>query len=291
MTFDRWQCGWPRTGPYVLFQGHHTELNNLYWSNAAAAAHAVAAANAAKGSDAVGKVLRISPLNARRVSGSIADWRFRFKESENWVRLNALMGLTGYLETYLHSIVSLALTSDPGVLVSSPRAVDGLRLIKEGNLPDMAPHILRITSGAWPDRVRNYGSLFRTVPMVLSASVKELETMRKLRNGVGHAFGRAIEEYRDPLLLRPVPVQRLAEDRLQRWLGIVEACVAAIEDHLRPTHVGAVEALLRYHRWDRKYEAGHVSEARAFRSLFQERHGTLPKVGYFRDLIAYYQAA
>ena len=291
MPFDRWQCAWPRTWPYAIFKKHHTELNDLYWSHAAAATHATAAASVANATDALATVMKVSTANARRVNFSVEKWRSQFKESENWTRLNALMALSGYLETYLHAVAILALTSDPGVLLSSPRAVDGLSLVKRGTLPDLSPHIIGLTKGAWSDRIKNYEALFVSVPAVLSTNVGELDAMRKLRNGVGHSFGRMIHEYRSPLLFKPLPVQRLSEERLQRWLGVVDDCVNAIEEHLRSTHVGAIEALLHYHAWDKKFHAGHMPEERAFRARFPDAQGNPPSAAYFRRLIAYYRVA
>ncbi|NDZ12700.1 hypothetical protein [Variovorax sp. WS11] len=291
MSFDRWQCAWPRTWPYAVFKKHHTELNDLYWSQAAAANHAMATVGATHGTDDLTAILKIPPANARRIASSAQKWQSQFKESQNWIRLNALVALCGYLETYIHAVGTLALTSDPGVLISSPRAVDGLSLVKREALPDLSEHITGLTKGAWSDRVRKYRSLFGTVPATLEKNVSELDAIRKLRNGVGHSFGRLIHEYRSPLLLKPLPVQRLAEERLQRWLGVVDDCVSAIEDHLRSAHIGAVEGLLNYHAWDKTFYAGHTSEEKAFRAQFPDAQGSPPSAKYFRSLIAYFRSA
>ena len=291
MPFDRWTPTWPRTWPYAVFKKHHTELNDLYWSNAAAAHHAAMTSKSGNSSDELNTVLAIPRANARRVNFTIARWRDQIKESENWIRLNALMGLSGYLETYLHGVVTLALTSDPGLLISSPRSVDGIALVKRGRLPEVSQHVVAITKGTWPERLAKYKALFTQLPTELESSTDDLEAMRRLRNGVGHAFGRNLDGYREPLMFMPRPLQRLSEERLQKWLGTVDTAASAIEDHLRGQHLGAIEALLHYHAWDKKYPAGHQSEEQAFRRRFPDAQGNPPTVAYFRQLIAYYRGA
>jgi hypothetical protein len=288
MTFDRWKSPWPRTWPYALFKKHHTELNNLYWSNAAAKYHAMYLTKKAADGDKIDSTLAFPPANSHRINCSILEWKSRLKEFENWNRLNALMALTGYMETYLHAIVKLALTSDPGILISSSRVVDGIGLVKKSNLPDFDVHLRSITKGTWNDRLQCYMQLFKSAPTALINNINELEAIRKLRNGVGHAFGREIDDYRSPLILKPIPLQRLSEQRLQKWLGLVETIVSEIEEQLRTNHIGAIEVLLNYHFWDKKYPAGHTSEEKAFRAKFPDAQGSPPSATYFREAIKYY---
>lgn len=291
MTFNRWTSKWPRTWPFAIFKRHHTELNDHYWSYAASVHHSRIASRSGKDEDGLNTVLATPQANARRVNFTVKQWRQLSKESENWIRLNALMALSGYLETYLHGVVLLALTSDPGLLLSSPHSVDGISLVKRGKLPDFSVQVAGITKGNWQGRIGNYKTLFEIVPNPLADNVLELEAMRKLRNGVGHAFGRMIDDYRDPLLFEPIPSQRLSEERLQKWLGVVEEIVNAVDEHLRIAHIGAIEALLRYHSWDKKYDAGQRSEEWAFRRQFPHLQGSPPSVAYFKQLISHYKVS
>jgi hypothetical protein len=198
------------------------------------------------------------------------------------------MGLSGYFETYLHSVTTLALKSDPGLLISSSRSVDGISLVKRKKLPDISPQVAAITKGTWPNRLKKYEAIFGEVPEDLKECCADLEKMRLLRNSVGHAFGRDLDDYRNPLILKPHQLQRLSETRLQKWLGKVEMAASAIESHLREKHIGAIEALLHYHAWDKKYSAGNMSEEQAFRLKFPDDQGSPPAAAYFRELINYY---
>lgn len=291
MLFQRWQCNWDRTWPYALFKKHHTELNNLYWSSAAAAGHTINAVSGSPPTSPIASVLTVPTANARRVNYSVNTWQAQFKEFENWTRLNALMALKGYLETYLHAVASLALTSDPGLLISSPRTVDGIALVKIDALPDLTPYIKSLTKGTWQSRMQSYMQVFGHVPTELRNNVTELQAMQNLRNGVGHSFGRMISDYRSPLLFKPLPAQRLSEARLQKWLGIVDDVVNGIEEHLRSAHIGSIEVLMHYHLWDKKFSAGHLSEEKAFRAKFPDAQGNPPKAEYFREAINYYRNA
>lgn len=91
--------------------------------------------------------------------------------------------------------------------------------------------------------------------------------------------------------MKPLPAQRLSEARLLKWLGLVDDCVNAIEEQLRGDHIGAIEVLLNYQAWDKKYHAGHMTEGQAFRARFPDAQGNPPKADYFRDAIAYYHMA
>jgi hypothetical protein len=291
MPFNRWECAWPRSWPYVLFKKHHTQLNDLYWSGVAASGQAKKLADAAQPADNISTVLHVPAAEARRFHFTVAEWTEEFSDFENWVRLSALMALTGYLETYVHSIVVLALTSNPGVLLSSPRAVDGIALVKRNALPDLSPHVTAITKGEWNARLRKYEQLFGPASANLQSTIPDLEQMQKLRNGVGHAFGRMIHDYRSPLLRTTIPLQRLSQERLQKWLGVVDTCVAEMELQLRGSHLGAIEALLAYHHWDKQFQMGHMNEDQAFRATFPDTQGNPPPAAYFRQVIAHYRGA
>jgi len=288
-TFNRWNATWPKTWAGHIFKKHHTQLNDIYWSGAASIGHIKMIARHTLATSSTASFFHLSAANARRMTFPIEDWRKNTSEFENWSRLSALMSLLSYFETYLGAVTWLALTSDPGILLSSSRAVDGIKLVKHENCPDIEPHIPGLTKGDWQSRCAAYKRLFSIIPKSLSDNVSELESMRKLRNGIGHAFGRFIDEYRDPVLVRPRELQRLSESRLQRWLGVIDECVAEIDSHLLNIHIGAFEVLYMYHRWDKKYYAGHIHEETAFAASIGETQGNKPSRTYFKAAIAYYK--
>ena|ERR1700761_3084683 len=294
MTFHRWTCQWPRTWPYVVFKKHHSQLSHLYWSSTAATEFARQKIAPLPPSTSLDTLAELAPLASRvgahRFNYVIPHWEKHLSESENWMRLSALMSLAGYFETYMYAVASLALTSDPGVLISSPQATDGLILKKRGTLPDLKKHLEHITSGTWQSRVSTYKRLFSSVPKTLDDAVVELTKMQKLRNGVGHSFGRFIDDSRNPLQMRPTALQTLSESRLLEWLKLVDDCVGAVEEHLRASHIGAAEVLLKYHEWDKKFPLGHMNEEQALRALFPHDQGSPPPARYFLSAIRFYKA-
>ena len=290
-TFNRWHQTWPKTWAGYIFKKHHTQLNDLYWSGVASTGHLKFSVRHAPPESSTGSLFHIPASNARRMTFRVEDWRKNVTEFENWSRLSALMSLQGYFETYLDAVIRLALTSDPGVTLSSSKAVDGIRLIKHKNAPVVADHVQAITKGKWSARCATYKKLFGSIPKVLIDNQTDLEQMRNLRNGVGHAFGRFIDEYRDPLLVRPKELQRLSEGRLQKWLGLVDSCVTEIDNHLLGDHIGAFELLFMYHNWNKKYYAGHINEDMAFATHIGETQGNRPSRTYFKAAIAFYKNA
>lgn len=294
IAFDRWSSRWPRTWPQVVFKKHHSQLNDLYWCSASAsefARRSLLSQPLVTPIDSLPELATmVARVGARRINYTISDWEAHLSESENWMRLSALMSLAGYFETYMHAIVLLALTSDPGVLISSPQAVDGMSLKKRAALPDLKKHLESVTSGTWQSRVNAYKRLFGFVPKTLEDSVGELSKLQKLRNGVGHSFGRFIDESRSPLQIRPTALQTLSEQRLLAWLKLVDDCVDAVEEHLSGTHIGAVEVLLKYHDWDKKFPLGHMNEEQALRALFPHDQGGPPPAKYFLSAIKFYRS-
>lgn len=295
--FDRWKSPWVRTWPFAVFKKHHTELNNFYWA-ASIATHSAERAVRLSGQPKSAKIhsaISIRPQHAKRMDFSIAEWSVHGAESSNWGRLASLMSLCSYFETYLSAACQLGLLSNPGLLLKSSRAIDGMSLLKSLSKEEEQAHLQRvrdevvgIVKGDWTARLSNYERLFGVAPAEFSQNVPILNDIRKMRNGVGHTFGRAIVEYEDPLVFAPKTIQRLSETRLQNWLGIVEKAAVAIDAHLQ-THIGAFEALWKFHRTKIKI-VGHKTEAQSVRELFPSAQGSPPNKQYFEELIRFYRA-
>jgi hypothetical protein len=294
--FSRWKSHWPRTWPYAVFKRHHTELNDLYWAGALAAHSSERTVKISNqvGTQHIATALPVRSSVAKRMNFTIDGWKAEFKEFGNWNRLAALMSLSSYFETYLSAVCQLALLSDPGLLLHSSKAVDGIALLKSFSASDEFAHIKiirdevkSITQGEWNSRLTSYERFFGTAPAILKAAIPSFESIRHIRNGVGHTFGRLIPEYEDPLVFLPKPFQRLSEERLLKLLGEVEKVALAIDNQLQP-HVGAFEALLTYHRLEKKVVAGKT-EAQVLRGMFPFAQGAPPGKLYFEELIKFYK--
>lgn len=296
--FDRWSSPWVRTWPFAVFKRHHTELNDLYWASIIAT-HSCERAVKLSGQPGQGKIgsaVSIRATHAKRMDFSIEEWKVHVADFGNWTRLASLMSLASYFETYLSAVCQLALLSNPGIMLKSSKSIDGISLLKSLTCQEEKSHIERvreevigIVKGDWSTRFSNYERLFGAAPIEFSKGVAALNEVRKMRNGVGHTFGRTINEYEDPLVFVPKSIQRLSELRLQNWLGVVEKIAVSIDQHLRG-HIGAFEVLWKYHKTEIKI-VGHRSEAQSFRELFPDAQGSSPKKEYFAEAINYYKKA
>lgn len=125
------------------------------------------------------------------------DYVAHLKQFDN-TRLNTLVSVSAYFETYLSSVVSLAIESDLGLLYEIPKKIDGISVLKHNNNNNYSffDKSKSITKGTWAQRISNFKKIFKVVPQELIDAESDLEKMRHLRNNMAHAFGRGMEESR-----------------------------------------------------------------------------------------------
>lgn len=288
--FDRWKLGWERTWAYRLFKGHHTQLNSLYWAHAPALRYVFAATRGKKHEDPASSLLSLPLPDASRINITLGQWGKQFKDFDNWVRLNALVAITGYLEVYLKTVTRLALESDPTIPLGIKHGIDGVTALKNKPKYSSADQVVSCVKGTWHERLAHYKSLFGKVPTALNENIGSLERLRTIRNGVAHAFGRAPDEYETLADTSPKPFRRVTEERLKETLALVDEIALAVDRHLGTEHIGDYEALYFYHHWDKSYSSGHETEARALSQLIGHLHGRNKNLGYYQGLIDYYRA-
>jgi len=231
--------------------------------------------------------------NARRIAPTVKQWRRNFSDFENWVRLSSLLSVLSYFESFVTTISTLALRSDPLLRFGQSRVVDGATWLKRTVRDDTTGLVVPLVKGEWPQRLSAFRDLFEIVPPILEANIQDLEQMRSLRNGVAHSFGRNATYFEDPTVDAGQSV-RLSEERLQRWLSIIESCADAIDQQLLERHIGEFELIWRYHRWkdeprdalDRRY-----IPSTAFSRFVNREYGFSPGRAFCKQLIAYYEAA
>lgn len=288
MTFERWQSGWDRSWAYWLFKKHHTELNAIYWSHLAASNQIQKTTKSLPPETPTDQIFPILPDDKRRVGATIQRWQNDYKSFNNWVNLNAAVALASYLEIYIQNIVTLAIESDPALLLGVPKAVDGARLLKHQPGYSHAEHGLAVTKGIWQQRANIYKNYFGSLPIALENSINDLDELRQLRNGVAHTFGRTIDTYQQAKTsIDPHPPQKLTPNRLKKWLETVETVVLEIDDHLRTKHIGAYELIHYYNQWLKKNKITTPDPA-AFKEHIHARLGIAPNKEYFKALSRYY---
>lgn len=286
--FDRWALGWQRTWAYRLFKSHHTQLNSLYWSHIPALRYVFAATKGQKRDAPATSLLTLPVEDATRINISLGDWGKHYNDFDNWVRLNALVAITGYLEVYLKTATRLALESDPGMLVGVKHGIDGVVALKQTPKYSFADSVVGCVKGTWHERIAQYSRLFGQAPAIFHSNIRELERLRSIRNGVTHSFGRATDDYDSLFEVRPKPFKKVTEERLKQTLHLADKIAQAVDNHLGTQHIGAYEALYFYHQWDKAYSKGDKTEAKALAQLMGALHGRAKNIRYFEDLITYY---
>lgn len=223
-----------------------------------------------------------------RVAQSLNDYSKHVKEFDNWTRLNAMVAVVSYFETYLSSVVSLAIESDIGILYSVPKRIDGVMILKYSSNSEYAFLELseKITKGTWPQRISCFKELFRTVPSCLSKYVSELEIMRNMRNKVAHAFGRDIDKSRSRHTLALLPIERLSEDRIMRYMEIIIIIAKGIDNQLLTNHIGEYEQIHYYHTI--KDQLGEEERAKQFKKNINRLMIKNRGLKYCEKLLEYY---
>ena len=192
------------------------------------------------------------------------------------------------VEVFLRKTVILALESDPGVQYGKSRAIDGFTFRKHS--PDYSFAIAGTTCVKGDRHVRTaaYKKLFGHAPAAFAIHLTDLGAMRRLRNSVGQAFGRGLDDYDEHDLRQPKAAGRLSEARLLKWLG-VPAIALAFDSHLGPAHIGEYEMLCFYSNWSKTAKDIGRARARAFKKAVNPGLGERISLECAQDLIAYYQ--
>lgn len=247
--FLRWQSYHGTTWPYLVFKKYNEELMRILKSQELSSKYVYThlATDGGKWDDYISSYFSVR----HETKITLKQWSDTNHLFENWNRLNALMSLSSYFETYLSSVISLAIESDPGVLLGSHQSVDGVKLLKTNSFKkeQFESVITSCTKGDWTARKKNIENLFGTLPASFSDNngISKLNAMRKLRNNVAHAFGRDIEESRKYEKTTILPMGILSKNRLSEWMSLIKKITKDFDHMLLQNHIGAFQPILFYH--------------------------------------------
>lgn len=200
------------------------------------------------------------------------------------------MAVLSYFETYLSSVVSLAIESDLGLIYSIPKRIDGIMVLKYGgdNEYSFYDKSELITKGTWMKRISYYQKIFGTVPSILSSNVADLEKMRNIRNNVAHSFGRDIDKTRARETVEMLPIERLSEVRLQKFMELITKISKAIDYQLLNNHIGEFELIHFYHKNKQDLELNH--EIQDLKTKINTLYTKNRNHEFCKGLIDYYDA-
>lgn len=293
--FDRWHPRWSSSWAWRVFKKHNVELLRMFtaFDNSKAFTYKELRKNGADWKDSPTQYFTFSRVWETEQFSSLKDWSKAFNQLENWVNLNALVAVYSCLETYLATVVPLALESDIGVLFGTPRRIDGIEILKHGrNKPfDFEAIVESCTKGTWQSRLNAYERAFGMVPGYALANISELEKMRSIRNNVAHAFGRDIEESRRIGEVTTLPISRLKRERFLKLQEVAWKVSKAIDDHLQNSHIGEYQALRFYHElYPTLNHDCHPSIRAMNLKKAIGKHGDVPAGKDFcKELVAYYE--
>lgn len=186
---------------------------------------------------------------------TIRQWSKSFNIFENWMRLGFLLSISSYFENYLASIIKESIESDPGLIFGCSHAIDGMYL-KKNNIAlkkdSISQIIMLCTKGDWCSRITHIKNLYGKIPCILASSVSELNKIRKIRNDVGHAFGRDIERSQNYENFVISPMTVLQVNRFNHYQRLITQIVREFDLYMVQKHIGCYEPLLHYHNMYKK---------------------------------------
>lgn len=253
IEFDRWNrrqgiSSWA----FKVFQKHNKELTEMYISHLLSKQYTYKSLkeNGAEFKDLAHKHFNFRDNSYSDVFNNIHIWSDNFNKFDNWTNLNAIMAMSANLETYMATVIKLALESDIGVTFNATRKIDGIEIIKNSDkYPfELEDKIISCTKGDWSSRASNFEKIFTFAPTILKNNISSLDKIRKLRNDIGHAFGREIDKSRNHNILTPIETQTIKQEKIIEYLKLLFAVARAIDKQLMSNHIGEYQVLYFFHR-------------------------------------------
>lgn len=294
-TFDRWKSSRKSTWTFQVFQKHINELNQMVWANESASklVYETLGKNNAQWTDKASQHLTFNVPQEEEAFNDLKDWSDSLNQFHKWNNLNSLMALSSSLETYLSTVIELALASDPGVLLDAEKSIDGIELLKNGGRKNifLEEVIVNITKGDWNSRINSFEKYFGTIPRTLHNQIGKLEKIRVIRNNLGHAFGRDIKDSRNHEVKKTQPMENLSDTRLKTYQKTIWTSAKSIDKHLLKNHIGEYQAVAFYHRiYDELRHDVHPSERAMILKKRLGAFGDISGKEYCKGLINYYES-
>lgn len=289
--FLRWSHVQNHTWPFQVYKLYNEELNQFLWANEAASKYTFMKLGKEGALDTDSPTMHF-PMPARKFYDmkTVKEWAIVYNDTQNWVRLNCVMAISSNLETYLASVVSLAIESNPGVLLGASKFIDGAKLLKEGGLDwsIYEDHVTACTKGTWSARLSAFEKLFGTASVSFKSGVTTLERIRKIRNNLGHALGRDIDASRDFSFNKKQTSDRIQLTTLVKYLEKAYTIVQEVDEFLLNNHIGEFQAIYAYYTHRNEFDGADVDKALALKKFYGEHDQPVSKV-FCRGLVDYYE--
>lgn len=289
--FHRWKHVQNHTWPFQVYKLYNEELSQFLWSNEAASKYTFhkLGKDGANDNDPPTKHFSLPPHRISTMK-TLRGWSDIYNESQNWMRLNCIMAISSNMETYLASVVALAIESNPGVLLGNGIVIDGAKLLKQGSFDDdvYSGQITGCTKGEWPARLAAFEKLFGQAPQSYHDGLSTLERMRKMRNNLGHAFGRDIDASRDFTINRKKASDRIQLNTLVKYLEKAYKIVQDVDAFLLDNYIGEFQAIYAYHQHRDEFAGGEIDRALELKKYYGKYDQTVGKT-FCKGLVNYYE--
>ncbi|MCV0370509.1 hypothetical protein [Filomicrobium sp.] len=295
-AFARWEPHDKSTWAFQVYRKYNRELYRIIEAHRASVFYTYRQLKCAGAnwSDPISQAFPGCPTGVDNFD-SLQSWSDGFNDFDNWVNLSNVTTIASNLETYLASVVSLAIMSDPSVLIGAPaKSIDGAYVLKHGSGPrtNLEEHVTACTRGDWSARLSAMERLFGALPKKIKSHHSELETARNVRNRFGHAFGRDIEASRAHGQIEIAPMEKVSRQTVARLGAAAWRFAQATDEFLLHHHIGDFEAVSYYAKL---YPAKLASVARGQRAVdFKKEIGKfgagLRGKAYCRGLVDYWES-
>lgn len=292
LSFRRFDFPHEHTAAFGRFRDHHTEINKLYWSFIPASKAAYKATSGYTKDNQTVSALGSHGQDTRRYPPTLGEWQNSFKEFTNWTRLNAIMAASSYFEIFFRTVINLALLSKPGVLLGDSEIIDGVKLLKQDNstlLNAINSKIDSCIKGEWSYRSSSFSSLFGSSFEKIFENISDLEKIRKIRNSVGHSFGRDLNFF-SYIYDDNMAMHRVGEERMKKYLKLLLDLANSIDAFLLKNYIGSFEAIFFFHKnISQLYIPERKNKAKKMKEEFHYR-STVPMLStqYCFGLVEYY---
>jgi hypothetical protein len=297
--FNRWKSNAISTWPFQIYNKHSTELSHMFIAHITSEEYVYRnLGKVAKWEDSPDQHFAFKNKIHQITFKNLKHWSIEFNKFDNWTNLNCLMAISSNLETYLSKTIQLALESDLGTLYGVSKKIDGIQILKYSTLSkfDFEDKIISCTKGEWGSRINSFIKIFGTAPTVMIDNISALEKMRRLRNNIGHAFGREIEAARRHDVLSSTEISKLSRDTTIYYMKLIYSISKEIDRQLLINHIGEYQIANFYHSLKDDLSIGDPLPARergnhiAILKKQIGRFGNNPvSKNFCRELIEYYE--
>lgn len=293
-SLERWKAKNPTSASLRIFRQYDVEIRRFMASFYASQKYTYSQLGK-KGSLWTDKAKDCFSIGTIDENLTLGMWQSDYKKFNLWIRLNFLMSTCSFFETYIDSVITESIQSDPGIMLGCSRIIDGIRLMKYNNefkKDEFEDKIIDCVKGDWNSRLSGLYHLFPDMPTCFKDNLSDLEHVRILRNEVAHAFGRDINESRNYELNQIQPMRPLSIKTCGHYHHIMFKIAREFDEYLMNNHIGNYEPLLYYHRlYSTIADKEKGDKLMTFKkSIGKDKIGRLISKSLCRQIIMYYDS-